>query len=101
MCRLDLREADCWSLRRRLTVCKARLAASAKPWGESTQQGKPTFRYSIAHAFTMCIKEKQRKEKEEFTLVSDHHGSLLRRQPGAMTIGHRPKGRLCIHKCAW
>ncbi len=55
MCRLDLREADCWSLRRRPTVCKARLAASAKPWGESMQQGKPTFRYSIACAFTMFM----------------------------------------------
>ena len=33
------------------------------------------------------------KRKEKFTLLSDHNGSLLRRQPGAMTIGHSPKGK--------
>ena len=33
------------------------------------------------------------KIKEQFTLFSDHNRSLLRRQPGAMTIGHRPKGK--------
>jgi len=32
-------------------------------------------------------------KKEKFTLFSDHNGSLLRRQPGAMTIGHSPKGK--------
>ena len=31
--------------------------------------------------------------KEKFTLFSDHNGSLLRRQPGAMTIGHSPTGK--------
>ncbi len=31
--------------------------------------------------------------KEKFTLFSDHNGSLSRRQPGAMTIGHSPKGK--------
>ena len=30
---------------------------------------------------------------EKFMLFSDHNGSLLRRQPGAMTIGHSPKGK--------
>ena len=35
----------------------------------------------------------RKKEKEKFTLFSDHNGSLLRRQPGAMTIGHNPKGK--------
>jgi hypothetical protein len=33
------------------------------------------------------------ERKEKFTLFSDHNGSLLRRQPGAMTIGHSPKGK--------
>ena len=32
------------------------------------------------------------KEKKSFTLFSDYNRSLLRRQPGAMTIGHSPKG---------
>ncbi len=32
--------------------------------------------------------KKEKKRKEKFTLFSDHTGSLLRRQPGAMTIGH-------------
>ncbi len=36
-----------------------------------------------------CLDEKKRKEKK-FTLFSDHNGSLQRRQPGAMTIGHSP-----------
>jgi len=36
---------------------------------------------------------KEKKRKEKFTLFSDHNGSLLRRQPGAMTIGHSPKGK--------
>ena len=35
----------------------------------------------------------QKRKKEKFTLFSDHDGSLLRRQPGAMTIGHSPKGK--------
>ncbi len=35
----------------------------------------------------------RKKRKENFTLFSDHNGSLLRRQPGAMTIGHSPKGK--------
>jgi len=34
----------------------------------------------------------QGKENEQLTLFSDHNGSLLRRQPRAMTIGHSPKG---------
>ncbi len=34
-----------------------------------------------------------RKRKEKITLFSDHNGSLLRRQPRAMTIGHSPKGK--------
>ena len=34
----------------------------------------------------------EKKRKEKFTLFSDHNGSLLR-QPGAMTIGHSPKGQ--------
>lgn len=29
--------------------------------------------------------------KEKFKLVSDHNRSLLRRQPGALTMGHSPK----------
>ena len=33
------------------------------------------------------------ERKEKFTLFSDHNGSLPRRQPGAMTIGHSPKGK--------
>ena len=32
-------------------------------------------------------------KKKKKTLFSDHNGSLLRRQPGAMTIGHSPKGK--------
>jgi len=44
------------------------------------------------HMLDACLSfEKKRKEK--FTLFSDHNGSLLRRQPGAMTIGHSPKGK--------
>jgi len=35
----------------------------------------------------------EKKSKEKFTLFSDHNGSLLRRQPGAMNIGHSPKGK--------
>ena len=30
------------------------------------------------------------ESKEKFTLFCDHSGSLPRRQPGAMTIGHSP-----------
>ena len=33
------------------------------------------------------------ERKENFMLFSDHNGSLPRRQPGAMTIGHSPKGK--------
>lgn len=33
------------------------------------------------------------KDKENFTLISDHNGSLLRRQRRAMTIGHSTKGK--------
>ena len=40
--------------------------------------------------FLPAIKE---KKKEKFMLFSDHNGSLLRRQPGAMTIGHSHKGK--------
>ncbi len=29
------------------------------------------------------------RKKEKFTLFSDHNGSLLRQQPGAMTIGRQ------------
>jgi len=29
---------------------------------------------------------KEKKRKEEFTLFSDHNGSLLRRQPGAFSM---------------
>ncbi len=51
------------------------------------------------------------KRKENFTLFSDHDGSLLRRQPGAMTRGHSPKRKekykkpkvdlctTCLHGC--
>ncbi len=38
-------------------------------------------------------KRKEKKRKEKVTLFSDHNGSLPRRQPGAMTIGHNPKGK--------
>ena len=31
-----------------------------------------------------------------FTLFSDHNGSLLKRQPRAMTIGHSPKPSACM-----
>ncbi len=41
--------------------------------------------------YRLKIEEKKRKEKS--TLFSDHNGSLLRRQPGAMTVGHSPKGK--------
>ncbi len=37
--------------------------------------------------------QKEKKRKEKNTLFSDHNGSLLRRQAGAMTIGHSPKGK--------
>ena len=37
-----------------------------------------------------CAEHKQ-KEKEKCTPFSDHNRSLLRRQPGAMTISHSPK----------
>ena len=37
--------------------------------------------------------QKEKKRKEKSMLLSDHNGSLLRRQPGAMTIGHSPKGK--------
>jgi len=45
------------------------------------------------NSYRVSMKEKKRKRKEKFTLFSDHNGSLLRRQPGAMTIGHSPKGK--------
>ena len=35
----------------------------------------------------------KKKRKEKITLFSDSNGSLLRRQPRAMTIGHSPKGK--------
>ena len=38
-------------------------------------------------------KRKEKKRKENFKLFSDHYGSLLRRQPGAVTISHSPKGK--------
>ncbi len=31
------------------------------------------------------------KRQEKFMLFSDHNGSLLRRQPKAITIGHSPR----------
>ncbi len=40
---------------------------------------------------TVTVMSSRKKEKEKFTLFSDHNGlngSLLRRQPGAMTIDH-------------
>ena len=37
---------------------------------------------------------KRKKRKENFVLFSDQNGSLLRRQPRAMTIGHSPTGAL-------
>ncbi len=36
-------------------------------------------------------------KRKKFTLFSDRNGSLLRRQPGAMTIGHSP---ICNHGLA-
>ena len=33
-----------------------------------------------------CAFKEGKKRKEQFTLFSDHNGSLLRRQPGAMCI---------------
>ena len=33
----------------------------------------------MCHCTAQCL----RKEKEKFTIFSDHNGSLLRRQPGA------------------
>jgi hypothetical protein len=39
---------------------------------------------------------KKRKEREKFALCSDHNGSILRRQSGAMTIGHSPKGNMNV-----
>jgi len=39
------------------------------------------------------IRKKRKKETTKFMLFSDHNGSLLRRQPEAMTIGHSPKGK--------
>jgi len=33
----------------------------------------------------------QLEKKGKIALFSDHNGSLLRQQPGAMTIGHSPK----------
>ncbi len=41
---------------------------------------------SLCHAVFLLVRKKR---KEKFTLFSDHNGSLLRWQPGAMTIGHR------------
>ncbi len=35
------------------------------------------------------LNQKGKERKENVTLFSDHNGSLLRRQPKAMTIGHR------------
>ena len=39
-------------------------------------------------------------EQENCTLFSDHNGSLLRRQHGAMTIGHSPNSAEQRHDCA-
>jgi len=43
------------------------------------------------HKFSGAEATLERKEKH--TLVSDHNGSLLSGQPGAMTIGHSPEGK--------
>jgi len=47
----------------------------------------------LATAVPTMLSIQEKKRKEKFTLFSDHNGSLLRRQPGAMTIGHSPKGK--------
>jgi hypothetical protein len=47
--------------------------------------------FTVTSAVSYIKKRKKRKEK--FMLFSDHKGSLPRRQPGAMIIGHSPKGK--------
>ena len=56
----------------------------------------PVFAFIITTGFVTSIggvRARDRKNLKKFTLFTDHNGSLLRRQPGAMTIGHSPKGK--------
>jgi len=43
--------------------------------------------------YSAVWQEKEKQKEKKFTLFSDHNGSHLRQQPGAMTIGHGPKGK--------
>ena len=55
--------------------------------GEVDVMGPPmvvTYRLQVIPP-SYCVRK---KSKETFTLFSDQNGSLLRRQPGVMTIGH-------------
>ncbi len=66
--------------------CSAEVAAPPIP---ATTHAVADVEHSLCtHSF-----ERPRERKEKFTLLSNHNGSLLRRQPGAMTIGHSPKGK--------
>ena len=53
----------------------------------------PEFQNHVHLCSTIVCRKKERKKKEKFTLFSDHNESLLSQKPGAMTIGHSPKGK--------
>ncbi len=66
---------------------------------DSSRNGKGTASIGGIHnardaALTMAAGQHQvdLHQKGNFTLFSNHNGSLLRQQPRAMTIGHSPKG---------
>ena len=40
----------------------------------------------------VSVRVQEKKRKEKVTLFSNHKGSLLRQQPGAMILGHSTKG---------
>jgi len=56
------------------------------------QSSELCLRYSMRidnHDLDTAQHEHGRKEKGKFALFSDHNGSLLRRQPGAMSMGYK------------
>jgi len=59
---------------------------------------KASRRMSLLHA-ACRLPEEPAEEKTKFTLCSNHNRSLLRRQPGAMTIGSSPKGEMPATLC--
>ena len=60
-------------------------------------RGSVCFAQSALDCMHVTSLEKKRKKK--FTLFSDHNGTLLRRQPGAMTICPKPKVDLACFVC--